>query len=233
MTTVATACSRPPADIELRAKAQGADAQRKRHAEEAHIRELLAPFSHVEGLHPGYAMFEDRCDEAAEGNIFEPATGPLLTCSMSGHAVFGVEGEVADVLRRIDAAHIAKWQPDINGPGSASGGSMDYALMYQRMRGVEPDGQLMPAPYLESVNEDVKITWDTVSNGTTPPLYQVEGKETPACPPKSLLYSRCDITPQRPEAVPSIRARYGTVLQVDIQPPLSGGTYFEVPRPPS
>jgi hypothetical protein len=233
MMTVVTACSRPPADSELRAKAQGADAQRKRDSEEAHIRGLLAPFSHVEGLHPGYTMFEDGCNKASEGNLFEPATGPLLTCSMSGHAVFGVEGEVADVLRRIDAAHIAKWQPNVNGPGSASGGSMDYALMYQRMRGVEPDGQLMSGPYLESVDEDVKITWDTAPHGTTPPLYQVEGKGAPACPPETAVYSRCDITPQRPEAVPSIRARYGTVLQVDIRPTLSDGTYFKVPRPRS
>ncbi|MCX5001371.1 hypothetical protein OHB05_01835 [Streptomyces sp. NBC_00638] len=233
MTTMTTACSRPPADSEVRAKALGAEAQRKRAAEEAHIRGLLAPFSHVEGMHPGFVIFEDRCAEADEGNLFEPATGPLLTCSMSGRAVFGVEGGVTDVLRHIDAAHIAHWQPNVNGPGSASGGSIEYALMYQRMRGVETDGRLMPAPYLESEDEEVTITWDTASHGTTPPLHQVEGEETPACPPEGVAYSRCDITPQHPEAVPSIRARYGTVLQVDVRPALSDGIYFEVPRPQS
>ncbi|MFD9459389.1 hypothetical protein [Streptomyces sp. NPDC060027] len=230
---MATACSRPPAATELRAEAVGADAQRKRAAAEDRIRGLLAPFSDVEGMRPGYVMFEDSCAEADEGNLFEPATGPLLTCSMSGRAVFGVEGGVADVLRHIDAAHIARWQPNINGPGSASGGSMDYALRYQRMRGVDTDGRLMSAPYLESVDEEVTITWDTASHGTTPPLHQVEGKEAPACPPEGVVYSRCDITPQHPEAVPSLRARYGTVLQVDVRPALSAGTYFEVPRPPS
>ncbi|MCT9011714.1 hypothetical protein [Streptomyces rhizosphaerihabitans] len=225
----ATACAGPPADSELRAKALGADAQRKRHAQEVYIRGLLASFSHVEGLHPGHTVFEDRCGTSG-GNLLEPATGPLLTCSMSGRAVFGVEGEVTDVLRHIDAAHIVQWQPNVNGPGSASGGSMDYALMYQRMRGVEPDGRLMSTPSLESLNEDVTVAWDTAPPGTTPPAHQVEGEETPVCPPETTVYSRCDITPRHPEAVPSVRARYGTVLQVDIRPALSNGTYFEVPR---
>lgn len=135
------------------------------------------------------------------------------------------------VLQRIDAAHIVEWQPNINGPGSATGGSMDHALMYERMRGVGPDAEPMSVPYLESVNQDVKITWDTAPRGTTPPQHQVEGKGTPACPPESFVYSRCDIAPQRPEAVPSIRVRYGTVLRVDVRPPVSGGIYFEVPRP--
>ncbi|MFD8970789.1 hypothetical protein ACFV0C_38435 [Streptomyces sp. NPDC059568] len=208
------------------------DARLKRDSEEGRIRALLARLGHVKGLWHGYTVYEDVCTGPKTGNFLEPASGPLMACSMSVSAVFGVEGEVTEVLRRIEAAAIVRWKSNVNGPGSAPAGSLDYALEYHRLRGVFPDGLLMPAPYLESENGAVTISWDYPGlPGSPPAASQVGGKEAPVCPPESPIYSLCHIDPLRPQAVPEIRARYGTVLKVEIRPAIDGGTYLTVPRP--
>ncbi|MFD7322095.1 hypothetical protein ACFV9D_13585 [Streptomyces sp. NPDC059875] len=234
-----SACARPPDDAELRAAATADGTRQIRESKERGVRELLARLAEVEGLRPGYTVFQDVCAGAPDGNLLEPATGPLMTCSMSLTAVFGVEGDVTEVLRRIDAARVVRWQPNVNGPGSASGGTLQNALEYHRQRGVFPDGRLMPAPHLESEDGTVTITWDHPTLPGHPPASSRVGshgragggrRTAPTCPPESPVYSRCRIDPERPQSVPAIRARYGTVLEVEIDPDGQLG-YFEVPRP--
>ncbi|MFD0267494.1 hypothetical protein ACFVGY_12980 [Streptomyces sp. NPDC127106] len=230
--TSACAAQQSQPDIaELRATATGYDAESKRSAEETRLRGLLDRLNRVEGLHHAYTRFTDHCTGPSKGNFKDPPSVDLVSCSMGVHAVYGVEGDVTDVLRRIDAAGVTPWQPNLNGPGSASGGTLDYALEYHRLRGVFPDGLLMPAPSLVSEDRGLVIAWDY------PPLpdhpaasAQVEGEDPPACPPAGPVHSRCRIDPQQPDSVPAVRARYGTVLSVRIGRP--GSTpYFTVPRP--
>ncbi|MEU2389620.1 hypothetical protein [Streptomyces sp. NPDC007369] len=215
---------------ELRAVATGHDAESRRNAEEARLRGLLERLARVEGLHHAYTGLKDDCAGPSEGNFKDPPSVDLVSCSMSVNAVYGVEGDVTDVLKRIHAAGVTPWQPNVNGPGSASGGTLDYALEYHRLRGVFPDGTLMPAPSLVSEDRGLEITWDRPPLPDHPAASgQVEGNDVPACPPAGPLYSRCRIDPPQPDPVPAVRARYGTVLNVAIGS--AGRTpYFTVPR---
>ncbi|MFD7630126.1 hypothetical protein ACFV7Q_29575 [Streptomyces sp. NPDC059851] len=232
---VVGACSPQPQPsiAELRAMATDGDAESKRNAEETRLRGLLDRLDRVEGLHHAYTEFKDGCTGPAKGNFKEPAGVDLLTCEMGLSAVYGVEGEVTDVLQRIGAADVTTWQPDLNGPGSASGGTLAYALEYHRMRGVFPDGTWMPAPSLVSEDRGLVITWDYPPLPAHPAASsQVEGAQVPTCPPAGPVHSRCRIDPPRPDPVPAVRARYGTVLKVVIGRPGSL-PYYTVPRSPA
>lgn len=155
-----------------------------------------------------------------------------MTCSMSVSTIFGVEGDVTDVLRRIDDAGITQWTPDVNGPGSPSSGTLEYALQYHRLGGVFPDGLLMPAPFLASENKAIGIGWDHPPRpGERAESGQVQTVGSSVCPPDAAVYSRCLTSPERPDTIAALRARYGAVLTVTVGPAAGGGTYFTVPRP--
>lgn len=132
-------CSTLPDTDELRAMATTDGARLKRDSEEARIRALLQRFDEVEGLRHGFTVLEDECTGPSDGGLKEQATVRLMTCSMSVSGEFGVEGDVTDVLRRIDDAAITQWSPNGNAPGYPSAGTLDHALQYHRLGGVFPD----------------------------------------------------------------------------------------------
>ncbi|MFB6560804.1 hypothetical protein ACFCYH_18330 [Streptomyces sp. NPDC056400] len=225
-------CSALPDDGELRAMATTADAQHKRDAEEVRLRTLLGRFDGIEGLRPGFTAVSDMCTGPSDGGFKKEATVHLMSCSMSADAVYGVEGDITEVLRRIGASGITTWSKNVNGPGSASGGSLDYALMYHRQQGVFPQesgGLPMPAPYLKSETGDVSVGWDY------PPLpgdlsQSAQVADDHSCRADIIPYSRCATDPGRPPSIADLRARYGTVLRVSTGAG-SHGPYLTVPRP--
>ncbi|MFF4448327.1 hypothetical protein [Streptomyces sp. NPDC001502] len=225
-------CSALPDDGELRAMATTAGAQEKRDAEEARLRALLGRFDGIEGLRPGFTAVSDVCTRPSDGGFKKEATVHLMSCSMSAEAVYGVEGDITEVLRRIGTSGITTWSANINGPGSASGGSLDYALMYQQQKGVYPQesgGLLMPAPSLQSETGDLSVGWDFPPLPGHPPQ-SGQIAENPSCRADFIPYSRCATDPARPPAVADLRAWYGTVLTVATG---SGSyrPYLTVPRP--
>ncbi|MFD5415578.1 hypothetical protein [Streptomyces nojiriensis] len=177
-------------------------ARLKRDSEEARIRALLERFDEVEGLRYGFTMLEDECTGPSDGGLKEQATVHLMTCSMSMGRVFGVEGDVTDVLLRIDDAAITQWIPNGNAPGYPSAGTLEHALQYHRL-GVFPDGRLMTNPYLNSDIGGVSIVWDY------PPLPgdpgQVQAMDASTCLPAAPIYrgasfARSSLTPSQPSA---------------------------------
>ncbi|MDX3538871.1 hypothetical protein PV721_31950 [Streptomyces sp. MB09-01] len=213
MVAVTSGCSTLPDADELRAMATTDGAQLKRDSEEAHIRALIERFNQVEGLQHGYTVLTDGCTGPSDGGFKKQATVHLMTCSMNVSAVFGVEGDVLDVLRRIEDAGITQWAPHVNGPGSASSGTLDYAWQYHRLGGVFPDGQLMPSPFLASENNAVGVGWDHPPRpGEPAESGQLAEDGALVCPPDSPIYSRCLTRPERPDTVTALRARYGAVL---------------------
>ncbi|MGW6864162.1 hypothetical protein ACWGHM_31895 [Streptomyces sp. NPDC054904] len=225
-------CSALPDNGELRAMATTADAQQKRDAEEVRLRALLGRFDGMEGLRPGFTVVSDVCTGPSDGGLKKEATVHLMTCSMSAEAVYGVEGDISEVLRRIGASGITTWSPNINGTGSASGGSLDYALMYHRQQGVYPQesgGGLMPAPSLRSDTGYLSVGWDYPPLPGHPPQSTLVADDH-SCRADIVPYSRCATDPGRPPSVADLRARYGTVLSVSMG---SGSyrPYLTVPRP--
>ncbi|WP_327411487.1 hypothetical protein [Streptomyces sp. NBC_01233] len=227
-------CSTLPDDGELRAMATTAGAQHKRDAEEVRLRALLGRFDGIEGLRPGFTVVSDVCTGPSDGGFKEEATVHLMSCSMSADAVYGVEGDITEVLRRIGASGITTWSKNVNGPGSASGGSLDYALMYHQQQGVFPQesgGLLMPAPYLKSEAGDLSVGWDYPPLPGNPPQ-SGQVADDHSCPADiiPIPYSRCATDPARPPSIADLRARYGTVLRVSTG---SGShrPYLTVPRP--
>ncbi|WP_405833767.1 MULTISPECIES: hypothetical protein [unclassified Streptomyces] len=232
MVAMTSGCSTLPDADELRAMATTDGAQLKRDSAEARIRALSERFDQVEGLRYGYTVLEDECTGPSDGGFKKQATVHLMTCSMSVSTIFGVEGDVTDVLRRIDDAGITQWTPDVNGPGSPSSGTLEYALQYHRLGGVFPDGLLMPAPFLASENKAIGIGWDHPPRpGERAESGQVQTVGSSVCPPDAAVYSRCLTSPERPDTIAALRARYGAVLTVTVGPAAGGGTYFTVPRP--
>src|SRR5205085_10264561 len=121
--------------------------------EERKMRSLIERLTAVEGLEHVRTRFADSCARPYEGSIFENNRSRYaLTCSMEAVAYFGVRGDITDVLRRIRAARIATWGPqdDKGRDLPDAGGTVTYALDYQRARGRYPDGSLMPAPTPEA-----------------------------------------------------------------------------------
>lgn len=228
-------CSALPDDGELRAMATTADAQHKRDAEEVRLRTLLGRFDGIEGLRPGFTAVSDVCTGPSDGGWKKEATAHLMSCSMTADAVYGVEGDITAVLRRIGASGITTWSANINGPGSASGGSLDYALMYHRHQGVFPQesgesgGLPMPTPYLKSETGDLSVGWDYPPRPGDPPQSAQVANDSP-CRADIIPYSRCATDPGRPPSIADLRARYGTVLRVSAG--FRGyGAYLTVPRP--
>lgn len=225
-------CSTLPDAGELRAMATTASAQQKRDAEEVRLRAMLGRFDGIEGLRPGFTTVSDVCTGPSDGGFKEEATVHLMSCSMTAEAVYGVEGDITEVLRRIGASGVTTWSENVNGPGSAPSGSMDYALMYHRQQGVFPQesgGLPMPAPYLESEAKDLAVNWDYPPLPDHPPQSSQVEEDRP-CPADIIPYSRCATDPARPPSIADLRARYGKVLRV------STGTrgnepYLTVPRP--
>ncbi|WP_404953248.1 hypothetical protein [Streptomyces sp. 147326] len=207
-------------------------AQLKRDSEEARIRALVERFDRVGGLRYGYDVLEDGCTGPSDGGFKKQATVHLMTCSMGVSAVYGVEGDVTDVLRRIDGAAITQWRPNGNAPGYPSAGTLDHALQYHRFGGVFQDGRLMPTPFLSSEVGDISILWDHPPRpGEPAESGQVGAMDASVCPPAPPIYSRCHTRPERPDTVSALRTRYGAVLTVTVKPALTGATYLTVPRP--
>ncbi|MGW3328236.1 hypothetical protein [Streptomyces virginiae] len=225
-------CSTLPDDGELRAMATTAGAQQKRDAEEVRLRALLSRFDGIEGLHPGYTAVSDVCTGPSDGGFKKEATVHLMSCSMSAEAVYGVGGDITEVLRRIGGSDITTWTANVNGPGSASSGSLDYALMYHRQQGVFPQesgGLPMPAPYLKSETGDLSVGWDYPPlPGDLPQSAQVADDHS--CRADIIPFSRCVSDPGRPPSIADLRARYGTVLRVSTDSGIYR-PYLIVPRP--
>ncbi|MFE5720505.1 hypothetical protein [Streptomyces erythrochromogenes] len=228
MVALTGGCSTLPGTDELRAMATTDGARLKRDAEEARIRALLERFDEVEGLRYGFTMLKEECTGPSDGGLKEQATVHLMTCSMSMSRVFGVEGDVTDVLRRIDDAAITRWIPNGNAPGYPLAGTLEHALQYHRL-GVFPDGRLMTNPYLNSDIGGVSIVWDYPPLPGDPGL--VQAMDTSTCLPTSPIYSRCLFHPAQPDTVSALRARYGAVLAVTVKPDRTGAPYLTVPRP--
>ncbi|MFD5572763.1 hypothetical protein [Streptomyces cadmiisoli] len=95
------ACSREPADKELRTQATSSEAESRRAREEQKMRALIARLTAVEGLEHLLTLSIDTCHGPQDGSIFENNRSPYaLTCSMRADAYFGVRGEITDVLSR-------------------------------------------------------------------------------------------------------------------------------------
>jgi hypothetical protein len=223
------ACSREPADKELRTQATSSEAESRRAREEQKMRALIARLTAVEGLEHLLTRSIDSCHGPQDGSIFENNRSPYaLTCSMRADAYFGVRGEITGVLSRIRAASIATWGPQ-DGEGRDmpyAGGTVTYALDYHRARGKFQDGTLMPAPTLEA--SGLRLDWDRPD----PPLPNRIEEPAP-CPEtgSAVIYWRCSIAPEDPMTVAAARARYDTVLTLSLGLwDSSAYNYFTVPR---
>ncbi|MEU5823644.1 hypothetical protein [Streptomyces sp. NPDC047803] len=226
---VAAGCSPGPSDDALRARARSDEAVARRTVEERKMRKLIRRMKAVKGLEHIRTRFLDLCATPTDGNLFEPPQSPdALECGMRAEVYLGVRGDITDVLRSIRAAHLAPWGSPVRateGDSPTAGGTVAYALTYQRERGRFPDGTLMPGPRLEAPG--LSIDWDR-------PGLPLPGmiEDFAPCPAdgSGRIYQRCEVTPGAPATLAAARARYGTVLVLVAEGHGSSDAYFTVAR---
>ncbi|WP_274911216.1 hypothetical protein [Streptomyces sp. WZ-12] len=223
------ACSREPSKKALHARAMSPAAESRRAEEERKMRALIARLAAVPGLEHVLTHFTDSCTRPYNGSIFENNRSPhVLRCDMQAVAYFGVQGDIADVLRRIRAADIAAWGPQDSAGRDVphAAGTVTYALDYLRRHGRHPDGRTMPAPTLKAPG--LQLDWDSPDT----PLPHRVNEPTP-CPTIDLgeIHQRCTTHPESPTSLTAARTRYGTILSLNLGGwGSSASEYFTVPR---
>ncbi|WDN57114.1 hypothetical protein [Streptomyces clavuligerus] len=225
-----TACSSDPSPSreELRQQATSSAAESRRDAEERKARGLVERLTAVEGVEHVLTRLTDTCGMPSDGSLFDPQRpSDALHCEIRTFTYVGVRGDVTAVLPRIKAAGIADWgvRDGSGGDMPHAAGTVTYALDYHRGRGRDRDGGLLPAPTLTAPG--LRLDWDRPDL----PLRYLAEEPTP-CPAKGAHpYQRCETTPPSPGTVAAARARYGTVMVLELGG--SGSTaygYYTVPR---
>ncbi|RGD56648.1 hypothetical protein DR950_01520 [Kitasatospora xanthocidica] len=130
-------------------------ARAARAAERERIRALVEALGAVEGVEHLLTQVLDQSTRPSTYGLDHPRD-TLLVCRIHARAYFVVREDVLDVLRRIEAANVADWQA--NGQGPDPHGSLEHALRWYRDGGVDANGWRMDPPCLSSPG--AKLTWD-------------------------------------------------------------------------
>ncbi|MFJ6770357.1 hypothetical protein ACIQOV_05160 [Kitasatospora sp. NPDC091257] len=130
-------------------------ARAARVAERERIRGLVEALGAVEGVEHVLTQVLDQSTLPSSYGLDHPGD-TLLVCRIYARAYFVVREDVLDVLRRIEAADVVRWQAHGQGPDPA--GSLDHALRWHRNGGIDADGRRMQSPCLSSPG--ATLTWD-------------------------------------------------------------------------